>query len=467
MKTNNLTVAVFPIGSALKFSKEKLKRSDGTSEYYKLIWALVRNSSISSVWIIQRSDWKRLSSEEKIAFDPRGVLRLIHDEFEVQVPPGRRAGPDGVLVPHTKEEQERYKDMWNKVQNLEKPDFGLAFAAQGLTLVNIPGIIPGIKDPTKMTGCLDMTGIYSAPIIHYLNMSKMPWFMIMTDPRYVKPNQKWRDMVNYPKEIISQYNSDITITHFDTYPEPSKGKEVSDKVLLRYTGIEKMNLIGEEIVRPEFGRTNLFSIVAMQSCYGNQEVDYRLEALKKWILTQKNSDSCDIYGKWDERFTKNYPQFKGYKSPEEIDEIFKKTKYTLIIPIRPDWVTSKYAEMLRVGVVPFFHPDYDTQGSTIPKDHFLRVKTPQEMFQKIEQMEEKPELRVNLIKELQLKFLVGVRKGTFLADVINPVLKRAGIQVEVGKEYNEEILRQPDDEINKPTKIAKEKEPAITAKSLF
>ena len=117
MKTENLKVAVFPIGSSMKFSKEKLKRSDGTSEYYKLIWALCRNSSVNEVWLLQRSDWKKLTFEEKVEFDPRGVLRDIYTEFEVQVPPGRRQGPDGNLIPHTPDEQTRYKDLWNKVQD--------------------------------------------------------------------------------------------------------------------------------------------------------------------------------------------------------------------------------------------------------------------------------------------------------------------------------------------------------------
>jgi hypothetical protein len=465
MKTENLTVAVFPIGSSMKFRKENIKRSDGTSEYYKLIWALVRNKSISSVWLLQRSDWKRLTSEEKIAFDPRGVLRDIYAEFDVQVPPGRRQGPDGNLVPHTQEEQERYRDLWNKVQELPQPDFGVGFASQGLTMVNIPNLIPSIKDPSKMTGSLDMTLIYGAPLVHYLNMSRIPWFMVMTDPRYIKKNQKWRDLVNGPRECIAQYNTDINFTHFDTYPDPTSGKEITETLILKYSGIEKMNLICEEIIRPEAERDVKFSIVAMQSAYGKQEVDYRLEALKKWILNQPGSADYQIYGKWDERFTRQYPQFQGYRTPEEIDEIFKRTKYTFIIPIRPDWVTSKYAEMLRVGVVPFFHPDYDTQYSTLPKDHYLRVKTPQEMFKKIEEMESSPETRIKMVKELQLKFLLGVRKGTFLADTVNPFLERAHIPVALGKEYCDDVIRQadPNDYV---AKIAPKKE-VITAKSLF
>jgi hypothetical protein len=202
----------------------------------------------------------------------------------------------------------------------------------------------------------------------------------------------------------------------------------------------------------------------MQSSYGKQEVDYRLEALKKWILNRPNSEDYHIYGKWDERFTKGFSQFQGYRTPEEIDAVFKKTKYTLIIPIRPHWVTSKYAEMLRVGVVPFFHPDYDTQYSVLPKDHYLRVKTPQELFEKIEELEANPEKRIKIVKELQFRFLQGVRKGTFLANVINPFLERASVNVQLGQEYSDEVLRVPElADFNEGPK----KKPVVNAKSLF
>lgn len=462
MKTENLKIAIFPIGSAMKFRKDNIKRSDGTSEYFKLFYGLVRNPNVSEVWLLQRSDWKKLSGEEKIAIDPRGVLRDIHTELGIKLPPGRRQGPDGNLIPHTKEEQETYKNLWDRIQDLEQPDFGIGFASQGLTMVNIPGIIPSIKDPSRMTGSLDMTLIYGAPLIHYLNMSKLPWFMIMTDPRYIKKNQKWRDMVNGPRECVAQYNSSINFTHFDTYPDPSTGTELTEELPLTYSGIEKLNLIGEQIIAPEGQRLTKFAIVAMQSSYGKADVDYRLEALKKWILNQPNSEEFKIYGKWDERFTNGYNQFQGYKSPEEIDNVFKDTRYTLIIPIRPDWVTSKYAEMLRVGVVPFYHPEYDTQFSTLPKDHYLRVKTPKEMFEKIEELEKNPTMRITIVKQLQMQFLQGVRKGEFLCDVLNPFLERAGIEVQMVKGFSEEVIRTI--ELNEDIKPKKEE---VKAKSLF
>lgn len=462
MKTENLKIAIFPIGSAMKFRKDNIKRSDGTSEYFKLFYGLVRNPNVSEVWLLQRSDWKKLSGEEKIAIDPRGVLRDIHTELGIKLPPGRRQGPDGNLIPHTKEEQETYKNLWDRVKDMEQPDFGIGFASQGLTMVNIPGIIPSIKDPSRMTGSLDMTLIYGAPLIHYLNMSNLPWFMVMTDPRYIKKNQKWRDMVNGPRECVAQYNSSINFTHFDTYPDPSTGTEITEELPLTYSGIEKLNLIGEQIIAPEGQRLTKFAIVAMQSSYGKADVDYRLEALKKWILNQPNSEEFKIYGKWDERFTKGYTQFQGYKTPDEIDNVFKDTRYTLIIPIRPDWVTSKYAEMLRVGVVPFYHPEYDTQFSTLPKDHYLRVKTPKEMFEKIEELEKNPTMRIKLVKQLQMQFLQGVRKGEFLCDVMNPFLERAGIEVQMVKGFSEEVIRTV--ELNEDIKTKKEE---VKAKSLF
>jgi len=463
MKTENLKVAVFPIGSSLKFSKDKIKRADGTSEYYKLIWALCRNASISELWIVQRSDWKKLTFEEKAEIDPRGILRPIYDEFGVKTSPGRRADETGVVSQHTEEERDRYKNLWESIKDLEQPDFGIGFATQGLTMVNIPGIIPSIKEPHRMTGALDMTVIYSAPIVHWLNMAKIPWFMVMTDPRYVKENQKWRDLVNGPKENIAQYTTSINFTHFDTYPEPSKGTEITEKLKLTYSGIEKLNLVDEEIIRPDNERDIKFSIVAMQSAYGKIEVDYRLEALKKWIFTQPGGDECHVYGKWDERFASKHHQIQGYRTPEEIDDIFKRTRYTLVIPIRPHWVTSKYAEMLRVGVVPFLHPDYDTQFNIVPKDHYIRVNTPTELSEKIAELEANPEKRIRLIKELQVRFLQGVRKGTFLADVVNPFLERNGVDAQLGKEYNDEVLRLPElVDLGKAPK-----EPKLNSKSLF
>jgi hypothetical protein len=118
--------------------------------------------------------------------------------------------------------------------------------------------------------------------------------------------------------------------------------------------------------------------------------------------------------------------------------------------------------MLRVGVVPFYHPEYDTQFSTLPEDHYLRVKTPKEMFEKIEELESNPTMRIKLVKQLQVQFLQGVRRGEFLCDVMNPFLERAGIEVQMVKGFSEEVIRTV--ELNEDIKTKKEE---VKAKSLF
>lgn len=428
MKTSNIKVAVSVIGSVIKFRKDVLKRSDGSSEYYKLIWGLLRNESISELWLMQTSDWEKLTDEQRLDIDPRGILKTIYIDYNIKILT-KRDSIDGKALPRTSEQSEQYKILWDRISHLEQPDFALCFTSQGMLNTNIPGIIPMSRNPEQMRSVLDMALRYSAPIIHWLNMSNIPWFTIHTDPRYINNKQSWYDIKNIPRAGIGQYNMESIITHYDTYPNPSEGTIIKSKMQVKYSGIEKLNILGEDIIDANENKDIKFAIVAMQSKLSAQKVDRRFEDLKEWILDQPGSDSYNIYGRWDDDIITGYDQFKGYKSMCEIDEIFKRTRYTFIIPIRPNWVTSKYVEMIRVGVIPFMHPSYDTQYSVLPNDHYIRVSTPQELFEKIEYLEQNHDARISLVKELQDMFLSGTRDGSILSTIINKSLTEANINI--------------------------------------
>jgi len=435
MKNNNLKVAIFPIGSAIKFNKDRVKRSDGSSEYLNMFKILARQPAITELWILQRSDWKKLSDAEKIEIDPRNVIRDIYDEFKVVTGAETFKNEEGYDI--------TYKHLWDSIKHLQQPDFGIGFAAQGLTNVNIPGIIRGKRNPDTMRKSLAMTAGYAAPLIHYLNMSNIPWFLSLTDPRYISKNQKWRDLINGPRSIISQFNDTINSTHFESYPIQEDTVEITHPLSLYYTGIEKLNMFGTSPINPGGERNIKFSIVAMQSCAGNAPKDYRYEELKKFILNREDTKDFSIWGKWDERFTNGFSQFKGYVTSSEIDEIFSKTKYTLIIPIGPNWVTSKYAEMLQCGVVPFFHPDYDTQFNLFPGDNFLRVKDGNELFEKISILERDDNKRIALVKTLQERLLKDTTNGVFLYRILNKFLMNENIDVRLLEESSNELVRKP------------------------
>jgi len=432
MKETGLRIAVMPIGSIVKFKKEHLKRSDGSVEYYKTIWALTHNANVEQIVILQKSDWDKLTDEEKADIDPRGVIYDVYSEHGLKT--GNPKDKDDLA------EWAKYTNVYEAVKDMPTPDFAIAFLAQGFANVNIPLFLPKKKDPSGKNMVLSMTLRYSAPMIHYLNVTKIPYFVIATDPRYCPPKLKRRDVANRPLEFISQFNETCLFTSICEYK--SEAEETMTEIPIRYTGIERINLVNEPIFPPDNDRPIKFAISAMQSSYGEKTTkDYRFDELKKWVLNQPGSEDYHIYGKWIEFFTKDNPQFKGMIAHTEIDSTFSKTRYTLVIPIRANWVTGKYVEMLRVGCLPFFHPHYDTQCSTVPKDHFLRVKDPQDMYKKIEYLEANPEKRIALVKELQIKFLLGVRKGDFFANLINESLTNHNLPFRLAPNYSDELKR--------------------------
>jgi hypothetical protein len=86
------------------------------------------------------------------------------------------------------------------------------------------------------------------------------------------------------------------------------------------------------------------------------------------------------------------------------DELLS-TKYTFCVPIKEGMVTSKYAEMLHYGIIPFLHPSYDTEFNVFPEGHFIRCKTPADLKKKVEFLNDNPDHYKKLFYNLQEKYL--------------------------------------------------------------
>ena len=74
------------MGSAIKLKKDNIKRNDGSIEYYKAVWALTHNANVDQVLIVQKSDWDKLTDEEKADLDPRGVIFDVYSELGLRTP---------------------------------------------------------------------------------------------------------------------------------------------------------------------------------------------------------------------------------------------------------------------------------------------------------------------------------------------------------------------------------------------
>jgi len=424
MKTQNLTVAFFAVGSAIKFKKKNLLRSDGTSEYYATIKLLLKNPSIKRILLLSKSDWSRLSESQRREFDPEGK---IYDPY-LQIPElSKRPKPENI-----DDRRQYYITFYEllKEKGIEA-DFGLGFTSQGWSTTALPGYLNTLKPPYKPVQCLDMTLYYASEVIYYLNMTGLKWWLLATDPRYVKPSMRYRDIVNLPQKVLGQ--QDFDIKWFGVKELKRDASLENDDYTIRevrseYSGIEKMNLINGGVLDPaKTEKPHKFTIVSMQLSPPASKDDLRFDILKEYILDRDPDQKARIFGKWSDSFKEGYPQFKGYIATEDLDKTFAETRYTLVLPTAAGWVTSKYAEMLQLAVIPFLHPDYDTQYHIVPEDHPLRVKNADDFYKKMEYFDANPDKRIKFVQHLQELLISDAYTGKFMLDLINKSLEEVGM----------------------------------------
>jgi hypothetical protein len=192
-----------------------------------------------------------------------------------------------------------------------------------------------------------------------------------------------------------------------------------------------MNLMDDGILDPSVSKPHKFTIVSMQLSPPTATSDLRFDILKEYILDRDVDQSARIFGKWSPYFKEGLPQFKGYIATDDLDKTFAETRYTLVLPTAAGWVTSKYAEMLQLGVLPFLHPDYDKQNHIVPADHFMRVKSADDFYAKMEYFDANPEERVNAVRELQDLLISNAYTGKFMIDLFNKSLAESGLGIKL------------------------------------
>jgi len=427
MKDTGITIAFFAIGSAIKFDEKKLLRSDGSSEYYATIKLLLKNPSIGRILLLSKSDWKRLSPQRKAAIDPQGK---IYDPYSEILAISNRKKPE------TLDERREYYMTFH--QELSKAgvsaDFGVGFVSQGWTITSLAGFLNTLKPPYRPVSGLDMALYYASDVVYHLNVSGLKWWLLATDPRYVKPKMRHRDTVNLPQKVLGQQDFPIQwygVKEFKRDASVEAGDYTTRHIVSQYSGIEKMNLMDDGILDPCVSKPHKFTIVSMQLTPPTATSDLRFDILKEYILDRDIDQSARIFGKWSPYFKEGLPQFKGYIATEDLDKTFAETRYTLVLPTAAGWVTSKYAEMLQLGVLPFLHPDYDKQNHIVPADHFMRVKSADDFYAKMEYFDANPEERVNAVRELQDLLISNAYTGKFMIDLFNKSLSESGLGIKL------------------------------------
>lgn len=362
-------IAFAKLGKSIKFVTA-FSPIGGDNEAPSMLRILSNNNPNITFHIVGRSDFNRLSDEERIELFPYDNVK---DAFE-----GHKGPAD----------QDRIINYFNDLGF--QPDAFVMMMGQ-VGNVSIPNRIWGIRDPSKTVSIIDMTKNYTTPITKWLNDNpSMHVVEVCNDPRYTLAQSK--DCFVDPKISLSQYTYEYKRTSSREYEDQTRTETM---VPAKYAEMERIFLYDRQKEEVDVSSRNVPFMIVL-----NEGSPSRYKLLKEWVLD--NIEDVEIYGKWDHENTLNDDRFKGSMPLEDLQQKLKSVRATFIIPIAKGWTTSKYIEMIHAGVIPFFHPTYDEQDNlNVPK--WLRPKDSASMMQAIEMLKD-DKIYTKLIQELQDQF---------------------------------------------------------------
>jgi len=426
------SIVIGVLGSAIRF-QDRHERWSGQSEYYKLIWWACHQPDIAQVFLVSRTDSDKMSQEFLANLDPdKKILQLNHFKIELIL-----GGESDEKCTELFEKLKGYveEDMLSRGYRF---DLGIIYMSAGAaSSATTCGYLPTINDPSKLVHVLGMTYNYAGPVCTFLNKSKISWFMLASDPRYFNNHTRFRDIANMPLEVLGQFNEVKPWRHIESYVD--NPRMIESPIKHTYAGIEKMNLIGEKIVDPGNPRPIDMLIAANQVEQAKTPIscDYRYRELVEWIFSHDKDRQVEVYGRWDQDRMDASPQLLGRLPAAVLDEKLTQTKVTFISPTKSGWATSKPWEMLRVGVLPLMHSNFDSQRSMFkPAHRSLYCESPEGLWDKIAYYVHHENERVDFVRELQEDYIKSAVSGQFFTDAVDAGLARVGNKFRIGEQHD-------------------------------
>ena len=391
MKDNVKKVGFFKLGKAIKFNENSWNAIGGDCEPKQLICAIAKRNPNVEYWLLSPNDLGKVRAKEKPKAAP----------LFGPAPESSNTIPSNIKEFHSKMDERKSTE--ETVETIKSLGLDYIFFYTGpASTVNIENFINKV-DGTGTVKSLDFFKYYAAPIIKALNgMPKTPIVGLLVDNRFILAAKDYQAH-NRPTYYLAQNNFELEEEYFCNPPTRETAKIHST---FEYSGIETVFLLDKKRYDIDelfnMKKTNSFMMLQNQG-KGSGGMD-RWDPVREYIV--KTGVQTDIYGKWDEELVQQYPNyFKGEMRIESLTKELLNTKYTFCVPIKEGMVTSKYAEMLHYGIIPFLHPSYDTECNVFPKDHFIRCKSPEDLKKKIEYLNENPEHYKTLFYNLQTKYL--------------------------------------------------------------
>ena len=234
---------------------------------------------------------------------------------------------------------------------------------------------------------------YAAPVIHTLNETGVKWVALVDDPRCMHGAF---DLFNNPEIVLSQINGTMPTSNIESYEK--RDTVVKGEVDIKYAYVESTVVMDEKVnyVDELWSNREILISVALNGGSNDEEkdsvlvkeVDSRYGMLEEWLLNP--FPDVKVYGKWGEGIMTDdkdengeQQRFMGSVDRDKLHSVMSEWKHSFCIPIKSSWSTTKYLELLKSGVSPFLHPNYDTGKNTKISD-FYRVENSEEFRDKLE-----------------------------------------------------------------------------------
>jgi hypothetical protein len=263
--------------------------------------------------------------------------------------------------------------------------------------------------------CLVMNAFkrYAGPYVHVLNGLDIPLYTIVEDPRYVTIHAQ--DLFNREKLVLTQMTDrsvKVRYKHIRSYEDHTW---VTDTMApCTYAGVEKIFLMGvakdwrEKIdIQRKLNNTTNPHCIVLSNGHGTTKINSgdttkngRLPGYKEYIIDGLKGtpyENTHIYGKWDDPAPQEYPQIQDRKIIDLDDEIAD-AKYSFVYSIVKDFVTIKPYEMIVKGLIPFLHPDYDSQHLLKLPD-YVYIKNPTDLANKMAELDADNEKYLKVLNE--------------------------------------------------------------------
>tara|TARA_R100000805_G_C3607971_1_gene108442 strand:+ start:103 stop:1398 length:1296 start_codon:yes stop_codon:yes gene_type:complete len=397
-----MKIGIGKMGKSMLFSQSKWGLIGGDAAPSILYTSLASINPNITFYIVGRSDFSKLTNEEKSRLFPNNNVIDCWSEADMKNAHSKFHAPLEYVNKH----------------NIKLDAFVMMSGM--CSSVNMNDMIWSVKNPGKYSKTLYQFHHYAGPIIHFLNMTQVPMFTISEDPRHIRLNAK--DLFNREKFCLSQENSVQKVKHIVNYDDQST---VEYDIPVKYGQTEKIFLIGET-KRNTLELKKDIPITMFMNSHTMKSKETRKPFIDEYI--HSNFPDSKVYGKWPKELLESDNRYEAIRMGDIMDEVLR-TKYTLVVSIKPGFVTCKPWEMINFGIIPFLHPTYDT-NNLLGFPEWLHVKDANDFKNKVEFLENNPDKYMKLRELLQDMLEPEFYDGTYMNNLI-----MSNVCNMIGKEY--------------------------------